>query len=405
MISGCREWVDPTWWPSWTSTGQNLDMTDESWTPDFDTLVAELRQVRERGIPGLRELRPKGLAAVARQVGLVTSEDSLPAAIEDVLRQAVDIFGGGIEQDVAEFTFGLAQGWRSRPAYARRQKAAEASDLTVDSFRKEPERRIILEMAEGVLAVAREGAMRETRLAMEQRRHPADSRLAVQWVERFEAYYRIWTPASGLAGDLLAAINMYRQEPSEHLPWDPNSEEPFDPVEYGQYYVTLALVHYARFLVELRRFVSRHGGLWLLSDVEKEQEAADAIYRIGWHNNMNEDDDSWLRRNLVDARHEENEHFVQLMVSTTMGTRVHRKWQDFGRSCHCQDVEHGDGPECQVHATIKACQDYMTLIDEDWLKIADWYRPGSTPVRSVQPEDLYAAHVHAIRNCPETSKG
>lgn len=376
--------------------GHNLDMADELGTPDFASVVQELRTIRERGIPALRHIRPQALEAIARQAGLVASDDTVPTAIEELLRKAADIFGGGADQDIAEYTFGLVSGWRMRPASARREQAALAYGATADSFRKDPERLVIEQMAEGVLEVAREGAMRQARLAMEQRRHPADSRLAVQWVERFEAYYRIWTPVSGLAGDLLAAVSFYRQEPSEHLPWDPDSADPFDPVEYGQYYMTLALVHYTRFLVELRRFGSLHGGLWLLSDTETEQQTADAIYRIGWHNNMNEDDDSWLRRNLVDARHEENEHFVQLMASTTMGTHVHRKWQEYGRSCHCQDAEHGDGPECQVHATIKACQDYMTLIDEDWLKIADWYRPGSKPIRSVQAEDLYAAHIRAV---------
>lgn len=373
-------------------------MADESWTPDFETLVSELKQVRERGLPALRQLRPQGLSAIARQAGLVTSDDALPAAIEDVLRQAADIFGGGQDQDVAEFTFGMVQGWRMRPASERRHRAAQEYGITVDAFRKDPERTVIEQMAEGVLGLARETAMRQTRLAMEQQRHPADSRLAVQWVERFEAYYRIWTPVSGLASDLSAAVTMYRAEASDHLPWDLDSDKAFDPVEYGEYYMTLALVHYARFLVELRRFVTRHGGLWLLSDAEAEQQAADAIYRIGWHNNMNEQDDAWLRRNLVDARHEENDHFIQLMQSTTMGSLIHRKWQEFGRTCQCQDLEHGDGPECQVHATISACQDYMTLIDEDWVRIADWYRPGTRPSRGVVAEELYKTHVEAIRN-------
>lgn len=376
-------------------------MTEESWTPDFDTVVQELRQIRERGLSSIRSMRPKALTAVAQRAGLVTSDDSIPAAIEDVLRQASDVFGGGIDQDVAEFTFGLASGWRMRPASARREQAAATYGITPDSFRKDPERLVIEQMAEGVMAVAREAAMRKTRLDLEQRRHPADSRLAVQWVERFEAYYRIWTPVSGLAADLHAALMYYRDKPSDHLPWEPDSHEAFDPIDYAQTYMTSALCHYARFQLELRRFVARHGGLWLLSDAEVEQKVADAIYRIGWHNNLLEEDDAWLRRNLGDARQEEDDHFVHLLASTTIGTMIHRKWQQLGRDCECVDLEDGDGPECQVHSTIAACHEYMSLIDEDWRRIADWYRPESKPRQGVEGYELYDSHVSAVRRRAE----
>jgi len=40
----------------------------------------------------------------------------------------------------------------------------------------------------------------------------------------------------------------------------------------------------------------------------------------------------------------------------------------------------------------------MTLIDEDWVRIADWYRPGTQPSRAVVAEDLYKTHVEAVRN-------
>lgn len=219
----------------------------------------------------------------------------------------------------------------------------------------------------------------------------------MQWVERFEAYYRIWTPVSGLAGDLRAAISFARDEPADHLPWDPDSEEVFIPDDYVETYLTSALCHYARFQLERRRFVGRHGGLWLLSDAEVEQQVADAIYRIAWHNNLLEEDDAWLRRNLGDARHEEQDHFMRLLASTKTGSMIHAKWQEYGRTCVCSDLEAGDGPQCQVHMAITACDDYMRLIDEGWVRIADWYRPGSTPRRGVEGQELYDAHVTAKR--------
>jgi hypothetical protein len=125
----------------------------------------------------------------------------------------------------------------------------------------------------------------EPRLHMEHR-HPADSRLAVQWVERFEAYYRIWTPAYALAANLEAAVKTRRDEPAEHLPWDPDSAEPYDPLDQADGYGRYALYAYAQFQLEVKKFMTRHGGLWLLSDVDVEQQVADAVYRIGWHNRL-----------------------------------------------------------------------------------------------------------------------
>jgi hypothetical protein len=218
----------------------------------------------------------------------------------------------------------------------------------------------------------------------------------VQWVERFEAYYRIWTPVYALGANLAAAIATRREEPADHPPWDPDSSEPYDPEDQADGYGRYALYAYAQFRLELKRFMTRHGGLWLLSDVDVEQQVADAVYRIGWHNPLNEDDDSWLRRFLADSRHEEPQHFAQMLKATSIGSQTLLEWQQYVASCDCADVEQGQ-EGCQVHATIQACHDYCDLIDADWLKIADWYRPGSMPRRGVTGAMLYEQITHGRR--------
>lgn len=50
-------------------------------------------------------------------------------------------------------------------------------------------------------------------------------------------------------------------------------------------------------------------------------------------------------------------------------------------------------PGCQVHETIVACHEYCDAIDAEWLRIADWYRPGTTPARGITAADLYASRV------------
>ena len=146
----------------WMQLGQNRDMRDDSWVPDFDTVVEELREIRERGLVSLRRVQPLALTAIAAHAGLLTDDDAAPAAIEDLLRQAAEIFEDGADRDVAEFTFGLVQGWRMRPASARRQRAAEEYGISADSFRKDPERAVVEQMAEGVMAIAR-AASRQSR--------------------------------------------------------------------------------------------------------------------------------------------------------------------------------------------------------------------------------------------------
>jgi len=362
-------------------------MRGELAVPRFEVLLADLRLIREKGLGKLRHYRVPALDAAARICDLTTEAGQQPAAIEDLLRQAIAELGGGTEADAAEADLGLAQGTKLLASGVRRSKAAAVYSISPDHFRKHYEPQLFEQVAEAVLALCRQRQLRHTRVQMEQR-HPADSRLAVQWVERFEAYYRIWTPVYALGANLEAAITTRREEPAEHPPWDPDSPEPYDPEDQADGYGRYALYAYAQFRLELKRFMTRHGGLWLLSDVDVEQQVADAVYRIGWHNPLNEDDDSWLRRFLADSRHEEPQHFAHMLKATNIGSQTLLEWQEYVASCHCADLEQGE-EGCQVHATIRACHDYCQLIDQDWLKIADWYRPGSTPRRGVTGAMLY----------------
>lgn len=354
--------------------------------PTYEAVLADIQKVRANGLAKLRHYPAPALQAASRVCDLATGDGQEPAAIEALLRLAVEQFGGGRETDAAEYSLGLAQGTKLWPSGERRKKAANVYALSVDRFRKAYEQPLFEQLAEAILAACRDNQLRQTRIRMEQR-HPADSRLAVHWVERFEAYYRLWTPAYALAANLEAAVKTRREAPAEHLPWDPDGAEPYDPEDQANGYGRYALYAYAQFQLELKKFITRHGGLWLLSDVDVEQEVVDAVYRIGWHNPLNEDDNSWLRRFLADSRHEEPQHFAELLKATSIGGQTLKEWQDFIASCECpvdavREV-------CQVHATIRACNAYCDLIDQDWTKIADWYRPGSSPRRGVTGADLY----------------
>ena len=354
-------------------------MVGKSRVPSFDEVMSDLKKVREQSVGRLRRLDLPALRT-ATQFTDLADDDVEPAAIVELLRKAVDTLGGGSLQEAAEYSLGLVDGTALWSSKMRRDKAADRYGIVAETFRKKPEHELLEQVAEGVLAQCHDARLRRTRLDMENHRHPADSRLAVQWVERFEAYYRIWTPVYALAADLEAALITYTHEPSDHYPWDPTSTEPYVPEMHAQAYARSALYHYANYQLELKRFMSKHGGLWLLSDADTEKEVADAIYRVGWHNPLNEDDDSFLRRHLADSRHEEAEHFTQILHSFPIGERIHDEWQAFvieGLGKDSDEQKTGS----QVHLTIQACKEYCDQIDADWLKIADWYRPGSEPAR------------------------
>lgn len=343
--------------------------------------MTDLAAIREKGIGRVRSLSLPALSLAAAIVDPTVTDEVEPAAITAVLRSAVDGLGGGSMQDSAEYLLGLFPGTALWSGALRRSKAADLFGVASETFRKKHEKELLGLVADEILSACHDARLRSTRADMEQHRHPADSRLAVQWVERFEAYYRIWTPAYALAADLEAALETYLEEPADHYPWDPESVEPYDPVRQAEGYGHSALYWLAQFHLEIKRFKSKHGGLWLLSDAETEQQVADAVYRIGWHNNLSDGDESFLRRHLADSRHEEVEHFWKVIQSFSDGQRINANWQRIIRDG--VDLKESDKSSSQVWLTIAACREYCDLIDNDWLRIADWYRPGSSPARSV----------------------
>jgi hypothetical protein len=361
--------------------------------PTYESVMSDLALLREKGVGRVRGLSLPALDRVVALVDPSTGKQTDPTAITAVLRSAVDTLGGGSLQDAAEVLLGLSQGTALWSGAMRRDQAAEHFGVVRETFRKKPEKELLGLIAEAILSACHDARLRVVRADMEQQRHPADSRLAVQWVERFEAYYRIWTPAYALGAELEGALDTYLEEPSDHLPWDPDSSDPYDPVRQAQGYGHSALYWLAQFHLEVKRFKSKHGGLWLLSDMETEKAVADAVYRIGWHNNLSDGDESFLRRHLADSRHEEAEHFWRVIQAFPDGARINDLWQHMifeGVGLTTQDEK----ARSQVWQTIQACRDYCDMVDADWLKIADWYRPGSSPGRDrVTGAKLYRRHL------------
>ncbi|WP_225827544.1 macro domain-containing protein [Streptomyces naphthomycinicus] len=140
--------------------------------PPHEILVAELRELRRRGLPGLRHCTRDALRQAAIAAGLCTGPDDEQTGIEELLSAAVRRLAGGrpVRDDescdplarAAAHSFGIFAARRGVPGTDRRKAAAGVYGVTTERFRKSQERDVIAELAAAVLAVAREASTGET---------------------------------------------------------------------------------------------------------------------------------------------------------------------------------------------------------------------------------------------------
>lgn len=376
--------------------------------PDHEAVVSDLARLRAAGLTKLRHIQLPALSQAAR---LATDDVQLEAApaIEQLLRLAISKLDSGEYGDAALALIGLAEGMRAWSPADRRERAASQLERSADTFRRRYEANLLADVADQILALCAEQRLRAARNQLE-RRHPAESRLAVQWVERFESYHRLWTPAWALGAELTAyrSTLLEPDRPYDRAPGVLAADDSGYTQELqAEGYARFALYRWAWFQWQLRQFMLQQGGMWLLSTGEAETKAADLVYAISWHvTTYNERDHSWLRNAVAQSRGQEMDHFLGLLTSTTTGDIRWREWLAWCGACQCQwevtsgrntAAEHfptavtepGIASNCQVHAVVQACGDYCDLIEEEWQKIADWYHLEDNYQRGVNAEELY----------------
>jgi len=378
-------------------------MTNE--TPTTDALVADLKTLREKGLSRLDALELPALQAAGRIIAADTTQ-APSVAIETAVRRAVARAGGGAYGESAALLFGLEQGTRTSSPRLRRERAAAKVGRSADTFRKRYEPTMLLTITNQLLTLCSEQNARDARDHREPR-EPVESAMVVEWLRRFESYYRMWTPIYGLGNDLTA----YRLHliDSERL-WDRRfgtlgpEDTGYSQEEQAEGYARFALYHYARFEWELHQFVVTSGGLWLLSEPEAEHALADSVYEIGWNIELDEREQSYLRTVVAESPEHELYGFLERIAEEETGRRVEQVWQDWASTCGCSwgpkarsdneyfpTSDHHDGikADCKVHRVIHACGVYMDLVDQDWNRIADWYRIKEEPVRGLKPDTRY----------------
>lgn len=371
--------------------------------PDYTRLLADLRRWRQKGVLQLRRMSLQALVQAALAAGEATtaSQAAEPAVLRSLLREALAPIAHSVTARCAAVLLGLDPATFDVAPHALREDAAQIYGVSLERFRKEPQEQVLAVVADAILERCFAHQARLGRLALE-RRHPAESRLAVKWLERFEAYFAIWTPIYALGADLTAYRSTLLDSGS---PVEPDqvastSVELYTFETQADGYALSALYRLASVTSAEQRFIIRYGGMWLLSSFEAEVDARDALYTLTRHLPTNERDHSWLRVTLTNVG-DELHPFLIALSRDEVGRTTIDEWRAWLEQCGCEwrDASHDEGaeyfptaryhsqidPQCPVHQTIEACSRYCSIIEQEWLRVADWYRfRDSKPQRTPQ---------------------
>jgi hypothetical protein len=284
----------------------------------------------------------------------------------------------------ARAALGLEAGTQGRPLRGRRGQTGRVGTIArwlayepASLFKARQDGRspfdtLTLDIAEHLLRREVAFQITEQRLAQRARRPPLESAMRVDWLARFERYYRIWSYVAGVRNDVTGGLaHMRSDKPTE-----------------ADYFARKSLYYHACFLAELEIFTRERGGLWVLPDPKAEQTVADAVWLVRKPTPLTEIDESVLR--LAIAGWEEVAIFVQATHTDTALRGLVESWRDWMRSCQCDDVER-PRENCSVHQCLGWAMSFMTTLDEQWDLLADWYevaRPESMVDAAVAPRSF-----------------
>lgn len=320
-------------------------------------LAAELSSLLRGGVTteGLRSCTAiLSLALTRVKSASGEAADRAVAAHTLITEAAKRVDDGG--HGPASILLGLAPGTRGSLLKERRRQAAEALHVSAEHLRKEREPLLLEAVADELYAADSAYRLRH-RHRMEAEREPEQSRLGIDWLAQHRSYRRLWTPLSGMRNDL-ATLRDYLAVEEE------NREAIADRL------VNITW-QWARFELGLQRFIEEQGGLWLLADTESEIAAAEAIYQLQLQVPLGETDCSWLRTLLMEAPHEELDGFGDRLVEA--GERRKELMGLWLQWASCSEPE-DSACACALHSWLGAAEQFIRLIDEDWYRVADWYR-------------------------------
>ncbi len=339
-------------------------------------LASELAAVLRTGVTveRMRECAAICGLDLAMAKSATSNRNDLAVAAHTVIREAA-VSVDGRKGGPASILLALSPGTRGSLLKDRRRWVAEEIHISAEHVRKERESLILEAVADELYAADSAFRLRHKHRT-EAEREPQHSGLGIDWLEQHRSYRRIWTPVYGMRADL-------------HVLLDYLAAEEEDQAAIADRLCNITW-QWARFSVALERFVEEQGGLWLLSDMESEVAAADAIYRIQLLVPLGESDVSWLRTLLAETPHQELDGFSDRLIEAGERRReLMGAWMAWARACNGDPDT--DDPGCGLHAWFGAAEQFIRLVDRDWAKVADWYRArdvdlGGVDARQVRRE-------------------
>jgi hypothetical protein len=341
-------------------------------TPSPAELAAELTSMLRTGATTerLRSCPAVLSLAVIRAKAATDHDDDLAVAAITAIREATTRVDDGTDGATAAL-LGLAAGTRGSLLKDRRRWAAEAIHVSAEHLRKDREPLLMEAVADELYAADSAYRLRH-RHRTEPERSPEQSGLGVDWLGQHRSYRRIWTPLSGMRNDLCALRNYLTAEQQDQ----PAIADRLCNITW----------QWARFLGALERFVQEQGGLWLLADAESEIAAADAIYKIQFYVPLGETDCSWLRTLLAETPRGELDGFGDRLIDA--GERRGELMAAWIAWADCSDHAEPTDCGCALHAWFRAAEQFIRLIDEDWYRVADYYRASNVDPSGMDVREL-----------------
>ena len=331
--------------------------------PSRTTLERELlRLVRRRSAPRLDpDGALLGLALVSDRAGS-EQPDAREAALAQLLPQIASRLDSPPEAEAVIRLLGLeGRLLRSSPGPRRNAAGQALGGIQGDSVRRRYEGPLIADLARAFLSA--EVAFRRRSRDLDPDR--------IDWAGRLNAYGRLYSPIAGLGGDLEILVRAQRARPGDFELLMP---------QLGS-----SLWFYARIQVELDNFVRDYGGIWLFPDAEIENDVANAIHHINRHPGVNEHDISWLRVTLRAIPDAELDGFLEAVSSDPRGREILKAWAAWCQSCRCPSIQVPQR-DCEVHAVIAACNDYLDDVDRETVPLAQPIRErfGEIPLEDIR---------------------
>jgi hypothetical protein len=314
--------------------------------PPLTALEQELhRLMRRRGSP---RFPPDGallnLALVADRAGS-DGVDARAAALGQLVPQIVRS-GGLTHPEATKRLLSLTGSLRSASPGPRRAAAAHyLGHIKEDTVRRRYEQPLLAGLAH---------ALYSAEVAFRRRRREIDPS-TIDWAGRLSSYGRMYTAIGQIGADLEILVRAHRARPDD------------DRLIAG--HVGSSLWALGLFQAELAAFVQDYGGIWLFSDVQVENDVANAIFNLNRHPDVPESYASHLRTLIRAQPDAELGPFLDALRAEEPGPEILVRWGNWCRSCRCTSL---DVPErdCEVHAVIAAASDYCNHIDRELLGLA-----------------------------------